>query len=224
MSSVSSILGNTIGLNDNSKATATAASNAPAEESVTAAKEQPNTTDSAGDSIELSDRAQKLQKLKEEFFPGGYRSIKITPAFIERLQEYGFLSKAEAEGLQPSADRASVNETDDKLEALSQFIERLEKQLAESDPENTLIAILNKADAILKGVDGEAEAVDRQEIQSVVAELSQYRKSDAVDILNKSDQEALYSLEMALRVADKVGQSSNASHQINNYLSILQFS
>lgn len=45
-----------------------------------------NTEQQTNPTVELSTRAQKIQALGEEFFPGGAKTIVISESFIERLQ------------------------------------------------------------------------------------------------------------------------------------------
>ena len=226
MSSVGSILGTATGLNEKSRGTAATTSASQSDANTTASTEQTDTTTDSGDSIQLSTRAQNLQKLKEEFYPGGYKSIKITPAFIQRLQEYGFLSAEDAKRLSPSSSPSSDNPATGKLEELSRFIDRLSGDLAETDPHNSLIDTLNKAGTILDSLDGsypgQGSGAGSVETKSVIAELSQYSASEKAQSLSENDRLSLHSLETALRVADKLNRGGDVTSQINSYLAILQ--
>ncbi|MEH6473698.1 MAG: hypothetical protein V7752_20945 [Halopseudomonas sp.] len=74
-------------------------------------------------SVELSTRAQKIQKLNEEFFSAGPLSVSITPEFIARLTEYGFLSTDQASNLSPSVASPDEN-LSNTLGELSLFIDQ----------------------------------------------------------------------------------------------------
>ena len=170
--------------------------------------------------IELSTRAQKIQKLNEEFFPEGPRSVKITAAFIERLYEYGFLSAEEASKLSPTP-LASGDQQANTLGELSTFIDDFTAQLQRDFPDSGLIAVLQKAQSALDNLDGSNPSDTAADIKTVIAELAQYASADEVQGLSDEDQWSLQQLDIALRVADKLGPQDNRSEQINHYLSIL---
>lgn len=175
------------------------------------------------DQVELSSRAQHLQKLKEEFFPAGYKSIQITPTFIERLHDYGFLSAAEAEKLSPSVSSSSSNSNTDtvQISELSQSMDKLSDRLKTEAPNNDLITILQKADTILDNLDAPLSTTQYTNTKSVIAELAEYTNREESPLLSDTEKATLHNLEITLRIAEKLNQSDNVSSQINSYLSIL---
>ena len=170
--------------------------------------------------IELSTRAQKIQKLNEEFFSGGPQSLKITPAFIERLKEYGFLSAEEASKLSPTSvsDNEELTGT---LGELTDFIDRFNSQLKDVDSNDSLIITLQKAKSIINNFDGSTPSTMATDIKTVTAELSQYRNSEAAGSLSEEDQKSLKQLELTLKIADKLNPENLSSQKVNHYLSVL---
>ena len=182
-----------------------------------------NKKDSTGSiSVELSSRAQKLQKLNEDFFPGGYQTIKITSDFIGRLQEYGFLSQEEAEQLTPKKEATTGQQESVDLNELSNFIGQFKDKLEKEDPDNGLIATLQKADHIINNFDTQTMKSD---IKNVINDLKEYSSSEKAENLSAVEKDFLSKLEITLQVADKLTLERNASPKINEYLSVLnQFS
>ena len=185
--------------------------------------ESVNADTSASDksAIELSTRAQKIQKLNAEFFPAGPQSLKITAAFIERLEEYGFLNADEAKKLSPTATSSTSGQSAQPLGELSTFIDGLTDKLKDSDLGNSLIAVLQKAQLVINNLDGSNSPSKVTDIKTIIAELEQFTSSDEMHSLSNNDKRSLQQLEIALQVADKLGPEDSSSEQINKYLSIL---
>ncbi|MEH6651376.1 MAG: hypothetical protein V7707_15220 [Motiliproteus sp.] len=170
-------------------------------------------------SVELSTRAQKIQKLNEEFFSAGPNSVSITPEFIARLTEYGFLSTDEASKLSPSV--ASSDESpSNTLGELSTFIDRFSNDMKATDPENSLVHTLQKAKSIIQNIDGSNPSSLASDIKTVGAELNQYLNSNAGQTLSDEDKTSLNQLEVALKIADKLNPENLSSSKINGYLSV----
>jgi len=167
------------------------------------------------ESVELSSRAQKIQKLGEEFFPSGPKSIQITEAFITRLQEYGLISEGEANRLTTTTQDKSKPS---QLTELTQFTERLSEQLKKSNPEHSLINTLEQAKSVIDQLDvAQPSAIN---IKSVIAELSLYRHSVEAQSLSDADRSSLSQLEASLTIADKLSPENTSSQKINHYLKI----
>ncbi len=167
--------------------------------------------------IELSDRAQKIQKLNEEFFKGGPSSVKITPDFIARLQEYGFLDKNQANQLSASAQQTAI-EDKSSLGQLSNFIDSFSEKLEKQNPTDSLISTLNKAKSIINNFDGSKPSSLASDIKTVSAELTQYINDNEID---KDDKEQLEELNLALKIADNLKPDNLSTAKVNNYLKIL---
>ncbi|GAA3936338.1 hypothetical protein [Litoribacillus peritrichatus] len=165
--------------------------------------------------IRLSSRAKKVQKLNEEFFPGGPSTVKITPEFIERLQEYGFISKAEAESLGAQQAKTGAGDTVGKL---SSEIKALQERLRTIDPQDGLLDILEKSDAIISNLDGSKPSGLAADIKTVNAELNAYLNSEQAKKLSETEKETLDELSLALQIADKLNPNNISSQKLNSYL------
>lgn len=182
-----------------------------------------DTSSSDKSTIELSTRAQKIQKLNAEFFPAGPQSLIITTAFIERLEEYGFLNAGEAQKLSSAAAATSSTsgQSAQPLGELSTFIDGLTDELKGSDLGNSLISVLQKAQLVINNLDGSNPPSTVIDIKTIFAELEQFTSSDEMHSLSNNDKRSLQQLELALQVADKLGPEDSSSEKINKYLSIL---
>lgn len=169
--------------------------------------------------VAFSDRAQKIQKLNEEFFEGGPRSVKITPEFIQRLQEYGFIDKNQASQLTSSANTIA---TEDKssLGQLSSFIDSYNSKLKSADPNDSFIETLNRAKSIINNFDGSKPSTLATDIKTVSAELTQYLSSHANEISEENKQQ-LEELNLALKIADNLKPDNLSSSKVNDYLKVL---
>ncbi|WP_261841459.1 hypothetical protein [Aliamphritea ceti] len=152
--------------------------------------------------VELSTRAQKIQKLNEEFFSARPQSVSITPEFIARLTEDDFLSTDVASKLSPSV--ASPGESPNSTPGeLSTFIDRFSNGVKETDPENSLITTLQTAKSIIHNFDGSKLSSLASDIKTVGAEQNQYLNATAGQPLGSEDKTPINQLEMALKIADK---------------------
>jgi len=200
-----------------SSSAATASTVASTKEAESAATDSKKADD---DNIHLSTRAQKIQKLNEEFFPGGPKSIRITPDFVARLHEYGLISAADAESLSPAA-RANSSEAESSLAELSLFTQDFGEELAEREPGSSLIATLNKAHSIIDAWEGNDPA-SMSEVTQVIAELATFNGSAELETLDHDDQKSMLELELAMNIAKKLNPQGNVSQEINSYMNILK--
>ena len=168
------------------------------------------------DSIQLSTRAQKIQKLNDEFFPDGPHSLRITPDFIQRLQEFGFISKTEAEGFDKHLN--SKTELPGTVGDISRNIETITHRVNRINSEDPLIGILHRADAILNNLDGSKPNALANDIKTVNAELTNYLNSNEADELTQPEKNALDDLSTALKVADKLNPANLSTAKLNQYL------
>jgi hypothetical protein len=169
--------------------------------------------------VAFSDRAQKIQKLNEEFFEGGPRSVKITPEFIQRLQEYGFIDKSQASQLTSSANIIAA-EDKSSLGQLSSFIDTYSSKLKSADSNDSFIETLNKAKSIINNFDGSKPSTLATDIKTVSAELTQYLSSHANEISEENKQQ-LEELNLALKIADNLKPDNLSSSKVNDYLKVL---
>lgn len=182
-----------------------------------------DTSSQPEESIEISTRAQKIQKLNEEFFPSGPQSVEITSAFIERLHEYGLISEDDANRLSPLAKSAD-DQTTGAVGELLLFIDDFSERLKTSDPEDSLIATLQKGKSLLENLDILNPADITADIKTVISELTEYSNSEDSQALATDDQEALQKLTLALQIADTLNSGGMGSQKIGSYLSVLDHS
>ena len=168
------------------------------------------------DDISLSSRAQKIQMLNEEFFPGGPSSVTITPDFIQRLHEYGFISESEANDL--SSGTTAESESTDTVGALSDEIKRITQGL---EADSSLIGILNRADDIINNLDGTKPTHLTNNIKLVDVELNAYLNSDEAAQLTETEKQSMEQLSLALTLADKLNPNNLTSPKLNSYLSFM---
>tara|TARA_R110002167_G_scaffold47812_3_gene141318 strand:- start:5770 stop:6411 length:642 start_codon:yes stop_codon:yes gene_type:complete len=167
--------------------------------------------------IKLSSRAQKIQMLNEEFFPGGPSSVTITSEFIQRLHEYGFISESEANDL-GSNSAATENESSGTLGALSAEIKSISKRL---DSDSDLTDILSRADAIINNLDGSNPSSLTNNIKLVDAELNAYLGRADAEQLTASEKNSMDNLSLVLTIADKLNPNNLTSQKLNSYLSFM---
>ncbi|WP_415884225.1 hypothetical protein [Neptuniibacter sp. QD34_54] len=198
-----------VGTTQNTAETASTNTSATEKESNTASTQPSN----------LSNRAQKIQKLNEEFFSGGPRSVKITPAFIQRLNEYGFLNDSEASRY--LTDQQSLGTAqDDTVGQLSDFIDDFSSKLREESSENSLVTTLEKAKKVLDNL-GNTNSNSALDIKTTSAELTQYLNSDDAKTLSAEDKDHLSQLQMVLGIADKLQPDNLSRSKLNDYVRIL---
>jgi hypothetical protein len=177
-----------------------------------------NVADSTQASI--SSRAQKLQKLAEEFFPGGPKTLKITPEFVQRLSDYEFLSQEQLDQL-PASIKSLDSENEDSIAKLITNTESILEKL-ESEPE---------FEGLFGSLQSGVEQMEQFQIggsQSFIIsskllanEISSQLEVMDTGKLTEQDIKTIDQMVLALNLTDKLssGQSSAASNSvINNYL------
>ena len=176
-----------------------------------------NDSHSNSDQVALSSRASKIQKLNEEFFPGGPKTVTITPEFIQRLSEYGLISPEEAEKLDTSA---SVSDQEaDPLGEISAFIDEVSDKISQQDPQSSLIETLSKAKTVIDGF-GINTAATNSDIKTIMAQLNEFMQSEQGQLLTDEDKASMVQLELALSVADQMNPQNSSSEQLANYVAI----
>lgn len=180
---------------------------------------------STNQGVTLSDRALRIQKLNEEFFADGPGSLRITPTFISRLEEYGLINNAEARRLAPLATETSTSDSgrEDKgtLKELMEFADRFSKELKEQDEEHALLDTLDKAKSVLSNFNGAQPSSSNVNIRLVAEELSRYSRSEEGEGLSDDNRDSLQKLELSMRIADRLNPTAMSNSKVNGYLSVL---
>lgn len=175
--------------------------------------ETPNTTT---DSVVLSSRAEKIQKLNAEFFPGGPSTVSITPEFIKRLEEYQLISSEAAQTLGAASAESSESNSITKI---TNAIDEVAVNVKQQDPQSSLIETLSKAKEVIENF-GISSAANNHDIKGILAELAEYRQSEQGSWLTDDDKKNLDQIELALNVADQMNPQSSTSDQLDKYVSI----
>ena len=177
------------------------------------AVEAPNTTT---DSVVLSSRAEKIQKLNAEFFPGGPSTVTITPEFIQRLEEYQLISSDAALTLGAATAKSSESNSITKI---TDAIDEVAVNVKQQDPQSSLIETLSKAKEVIENF-GISSAANNHDIKGILAELAEYRQSEQGGWLTDDDKKNFDQIELALNVADQMNPQSSTSDQLDAYVSV----
>ena len=164
----------------------------------------------ASDQVSISPRAEKIQKLNDEFFPSGPSSVKITPDFIQRLNEYELISDADSQKFLNQLD-SKPSGTTNTLGQISSFIEIFQEELTTLDKEHPLLATLSEAKSIVDDMASGHASYSSEEIGSVMNTLKAFQESEEGQVLSKEHQDALQEVQDILAIIQKFnsGQSSN---------------
>lgn len=171
---------------------------------------------SSADSVVLSSRAEKIQKLNAEFFPGGPNTVSITPEFIKRLEEYQLISSDAAQTL--GAASTSSGESN-SITKITNAIDDVAGNIKQQDPQSNLIETLSNAKQVIENF-GISSAANNHDIKGILTELAQYRQSEQGSWLSDDDKKNLDQIKLALNVADQMNLQSSTSDQLDKYVSI----
>lgn len=170
------------------------------------------------DKVEISTRAQKIQKLNEEFFSDGLNSFTISQDFIKRLEEYGFITTGEAKNLGSSAEKSEYSDPTTVGE-LSKFIDSFTASVDKTDQNSSLIDALQQAKTVLDNFNSPTQSSRNVNIVQVNHQLQSYI-DDSAEKLSETDKRSLNQLVSALDVANKLTPGKNTTSQISSYLAI----
>jgi hypothetical protein len=170
------------------------------------------------DKVEISTRAQKIQKLNEEFFSGSIESFTISQDFIQRLEEYGFITAGEAGNLGANAE-TSESSDDSTVGEISKFIDSFTASVRKTDPNNSLIDILQQAKTVLTNFNSPTQSSQNINIVQISSQLQSYIDSSD-EQLPEIDKSGLNQLVSALDIANILSPGRNTTSQIDSYLAI----
>jgi len=172
-----------------------------------------------GEQVEISTRAQKIQQLNEEFFSAGIESFSITPGFIQRLEEFGFITPDEASKLGAKAVTRESDDSAASVDELSKFIDDFTASVKKVDPNNSLIDILQQAKTVLDDFNNPTDNSKNINIVQISKQLQSYIDS-STQSLPKADQNSLNQLVAALDIANILTPGKNTISEIDSYLTI----
>ncbi len=170
--------------------------------------------------VELSTRAQKIQALSEEFFPGGPDTIVITDAFIERLKEYGLISSDDAQTLTASLGSTTDAESTIPLDTLATEVKSLISYLEEQQAEEETIDTLNSALAVIENFDSFSS--NTTELNTLLNEVDVIQAAASEQGFSQAQQTTLDDLDTALSIATKLSPDSVTADKVNHYLEVLK--
>ena len=186
--------------------------------STTVASESSSTNTANQDKVEISTRAQKIQKLNEEFFSGPIAQFTITQNFLQRLEEYGLITAEQASELAVNTEASDSSESSTVGE-LSNFIDSFTASVKTIDPNNSLIEVLQQAKTVLDDFNNPTEKSKNINIVQIGRQIQSYIDS-ASKQLPETDTKSLNQLVSALDIANLLTPGKNTTTQINSYLAI----
>jgi len=186
--------------------------------STTVASESSSTNTANQDKVEISTRAQKIQKLNEEFFSGPIAQFTITQNFLQRLEEYGLITAEQASELAVNTEASDSSESSTVGE-LSNFIDSFTASVKTIDPNNSLIEVLQQAKTVLDDFNNPTEKSKNINIVQISRQIQSYIDS-ASKQLPETDTKSLNQLVSALDIANLLTPGKNTTTQINSYLAI----
>lgn len=168
----------------------------------------------------ISNRALNLQKLADEFFPGGPKTLTITPDFVQRLNDYQLISDEQLNSL-PDSIKSQDDENQDSISTLISNTETIMDKI-ESDPElsglfEILKASVEQMEQFQVGGSSSFTKSSKLLANEITAQVDLLSKNDFTD----SETETLNQMVIALNLTDSLyNQNTNAASNsvINNYL------
>lgn len=192
-----------------SNSNAKAAINEPAERSQSA-RNLSRLADT--DTVSVSYKAAKLQKISSEFFSGVIHSSQIS-ALTERLYQDGFLTDSEFQNLGGQTQKVSA------ISQASSFVNQLIMQEGDSKDKDSLKQLIQVAD-VLANINVKATPELRQaekEAYDFVSKLADSKQEDGAD---KSVLDGLKNVLDVLRVLDEIRKQEYSSGALTSYGSV----
>ncbi len=166
--------------------------------------------------VQISTRAQKLQKLEQEFFPGGYLSLEITPEFVQRLQDYGFITAAQAEKLPDSIKGGGETKDPTQLGRVLDHAETLMDKLEGQEQHAGLIEAMKSAHTELEKIDTGDKDVSKIKADIASKQLSEQLNESSTKAMEEGDIQIVKNLLLSLDLVSSFSASSNTS-SVNSY-------
>ena len=166
----------------------------------------------------ISTRAQKLQKLAEEFFPGGPQTLSITPEFVQRLSDYELITQDQLNSL-PASITASNSDDQDSISKLISNSEIILNKL-ELDPEfKGLFDSLKNAVGQMEQFQAGGSQSFTKSSKLLANELEALFKAMDDTGLTEQETTTIDQMILALNLTDSLNNGSGSSNTvINNYL------
>lgn len=207
------------------------------------------TQKTGGQHLYLSSKAQKLNALTDEFFSGKGISSFDVDALVERVYQYGLISKSEYSGLsdknatnvnaigsgQPS-EKISTQTLVDFIDDFQQRLEHSEdddevssdtttEQAEQVEEENQALTdlktALEQAKTILSDVELAKQSPDfKQNITQTIDTFKGIITTTAFEKMSLDDKVSLSNVEKTLEIIDKISPSRLSNSKVNQYMNI----
>ena len=201
----------------NRKSAAQQAESASYAKATTATDESSDDT-STQDSINISTRAENIQKLNEEFFTGNPLDFRITQDFILRLEEFGLITADDA-GRLAARSTPSDSANGSAVSEVSNFIDSYSASVKEIDPNHSLVGVLQDAKTVLDNFNNPTKSSLNINIPQVTEKLQNYVDA-AKENMSEPDLQDFEQLILVLDIAHVLTPGTNTTSQIDSYLEI----
>lgn len=176
--------------------------------------------------IVVSNRAQKLKALADEFFAGGLSSANIG-ALKERAYEYGLISEGQFNRLSTGATNG-LEQSEPTTQSLAQELEKVSEELAKRNKEvpedkrqdvSKITSILGRVANILK--DPETAITKEQfdkEVEAAIKDLNDIIDSDTFGNLPLKERVTMTNSASALSIIESLAPRAPSNSKLNQYL------
>lgn len=203
--------------------------------------EKVSTTDSNQSSLYLSNRAQRINAISNEFFTGDALDFDDVEALKERVYQLGLISKNEYEKLTNAAVQSENESSSDENSTVSltnflgDLLERLQNDDNESDGDDdssseegiessaltALIKALENAKDIISNVEEAKRETDfNSTLQATLAQLKETIETSAFEKLPLDDQIGISKVYQTLDIVDQLAPQRLNNEKINKYLDL----
>ena len=171
------------------------------------------------DQVTISPRAEKIKMLNEEFFPSGPKSVQITPAFIQRLNEYELISDADAQKFLNQLDKAPSNTTN-TLGEISNFIEIFKGELEKEEANHPLLDRLDEANNIILDMAKGQSSYSKDDIGAVINALNAFSDDYPDHPLTEEQQASLQEVQDILSIIQRFNSGKPSGEAAQQYAAV----
>ena len=184
--------------------------------------------------LSLSTRAQKFSAITREFFSGKSFASIDTAKLIDRVYEYGLMSKSEYETLSSKStatDDTEIVETTSTA-SLSRFLDQFDQRLSgvegyQDAGNERVVALkqaLNHASLIFQDVEQAKKSDDfKSDLASSRATLTELLNTEAFKAMPINDKVDMANVIKTLDVIDKINVKRLDNPMINRYISVANY-
>ena len=188
----------------------------------------------SGENLSLSSRAQKLNAINNEFFNGKAIASVDTAKLIDRVYEYGLISKGEYGQLTraPQDSEGQPIDTPTSTQSLTQFLDhfeqRLEKVEGYQDSDQQSVIDLKSALASAKGILGDVEGAKgnpqfKNTLDTTKSVLNDLLGQEAFADMPLEDRVDMSNVIKTLDIVDKIDPKRLDNQRVNHYIAVANF-